>query len=153
MNSDIPNPVQDFSLSNPTVVSLRSEALLALGKRIVEELGPDQEVDTLARWMAHYIAELIQAAEAATSEARPARMAECAAAILDLWKHRSHVPHDRRPFEDLEPILNALQSLDPASDRRRYYYQTLQEADEGEDRSEVQQWLRIVDQLDDSAKI
>jgi hypothetical protein len=119
----------------------------------VEELGPDQEVDTLARWMAHYIAELIQAADAATGEARAAKMTECAGAILDLWKHRSHLPHGNRPFRDLEPILTALESLSLVSERHRYYYQPLREANESEERPEVRRWLQIVDQLDDSAKI
>lgn len=153
MNSDIPNPAQGFSSSKPTVTSSRSDAVLALGKRIVEELGPDQEVDTLARWMAHYIAELIKATEAASGEARAARLAECAAAVLDLWKHRSRLPRDRRPLEDLEPILNALQSLDPGSGRTRYYYQALHESNEGDESPEVRQWLRIAEQLDDSVKI
>ena len=103
--------------------------------------------------MAHYIAELIQATEAATGEARAARMAECATAVLDLWKHRSRLPRDRRPFEDLEPILSALESLDPGSERVRYYYQPLHESNEGEESPEVRQWLRIANQLDDSAKI
>ena len=103
--------------------------------------------------MAHYIAELIQSAEAATGEGRSAKLAECAAAILDLWKHRSHLPHGRRPFEDLEPILNALEALDPCSERVRCYYQPLQEADESEEDPKVRKWLRSAAQLDDSAKI
>ena len=33
--------------------SARSEAILALGRRLVQELGLEPSVDTLGRWMAH----------------------------------------------------------------------------------------------------
>ena len=39
------------------VKRIRSDSVLALGKKLVDELGLDQSVDTLGRWMAHYIAE------------------------------------------------------------------------------------------------
>ena len=41
-----------------------------LGKSMVEELGLDPGVDTLARWMAHYVAEQIAIAENATGDAK-----------------------------------------------------------------------------------
>jgi len=37
--------------------------LITLGKRLVKQLGLTHSNDTLARWMAHYIAELIYKAE------------------------------------------------------------------------------------------
>lgn len=81
----------------------------------------EQSVDTLTRWMAHYIAELIQSAETASAEDRPDKMARCAEAILELWKHRSALPNGKRPFEDIEPILQGLESLDPHTDGPRYF--------------------------------
>ena len=41
-----------------------------LGKKLIDELGLDQSVDTLGRWMAHYIAEKMEDAQAAIGESR-----------------------------------------------------------------------------------
>lgn len=41
----------------------RSSDVLELGKLLVKALDLDETVDTLGRWMAHHIAELMQAAE------------------------------------------------------------------------------------------
>ena len=49
--------------------------VLDLGRALVEELGLDPGVDTLSRWMAHYIAELIEDAETVKVENRPAKLA------------------------------------------------------------------------------
>src|ERR1700733_661934 len=121
MSSNIQNPAQDSSSLGLTAVSTRSDAIFELGKTIIEELGPDQSVDTLARWMAHYIAEFMQAAEAANGEERQTKMAVCASAILDLWEHRGQFPKGMRPFWEIDPILRALKSLDLNSDARRYF--------------------------------
>lgn len=102
------------------VTSVRSDPVLQLGKKIVDELGLDQSVDTLSRWMAHYIAELIHSAETADTEDRSEKLSRCASAILDLWEHRSELPNGKRPFEDVEPILRALQSLDLGCPKRGF---------------------------------
>lgn len=136
-----------------TAVSLRSEAILELGKKIVEELGPDQSVDTLARWMAHYIAELTQAAETGSGEERQAKMAACASAILDLWKHRGRFPHGMRPFEALEPILRTLESLDLNADTLRHYSLQIERGDEEGVGEEARQWLNAAKGLDYSARV
>ena len=135
------------------VVSTRSEPLLELGKRIVNELGMDDSVDTLGRWMAHHIAELIQAAESAEVEDRPGRLAQCTDGILALWKHRSHLPNGKRPLEDFEPILRALESLDPSDDRPRYFRTSRLEANQAEQNAETTEWLEAADELDYAAKI
>ena len=93
---------------------IRFESVLKLGQKIVDELGLDQTVDTLGRWMAHYIAEKIGDVEAATGEDRAQKMAECSDAILKLWVHRSKLLSGKRPFEEFESIFRALQSLDSA---------------------------------------
>jgi hypothetical protein len=98
-----------------------SDAVLALGKKLVAELGLDQSVDTLSRWMAHYIAELMHAAETAEDAKRQELTSRCCVAILDLWRHRRELPDGKRPFEDIEPILRALQSLDPEDTTPRYF--------------------------------
>lgn len=127
--------------------------VLDLGRALVEELGLDPGVDTLSRWMAHYIAELIDDAETAKVEDRTAKLAKCADAILDLWERRHQLPNGKRPFEDLEPILRALESLDPTDDTPRYFRSPRMAVDETEQNAETRKWLELADGLDYSAKI
>ena len=141
------------SSSNPTVVSARSEATLELGRKLTEELGLDQSVDTLGRWMAHYIAELIQSAEKASAEERPAKMRECCEAILNIWKHRQTLPNGKRPFEEIEPILRTLESLDLEDDSSRYLRSARVASDDDTEDNDTNLWLNFADELDYSAKI
>jgi hypothetical protein len=130
-----------------------SKDVLDLGRALVQELGLDPGVDTLSRWMAHYIAELIEEAESTKVEERPAKLAKCADAILKLWERRHQLPNGKRPFEDLEPILRALESLDPANDTPRYFRAQRMAAKETEQNAETSKWLDLADDLDYSAKI
>jgi hypothetical protein len=103
--------------------------------------------------MAHYIAELIQAAETATAEDRPTRTAQCADAILDLWKHRHKLPKGSRPLEDFEPILKTLQSLDPSDGTPRYFRFPRMEANESKQDTETKKWLDLAETLDHAARV
>jgi hypothetical protein len=141
------------SFSKPTVPSPMPKAVLDLGRALVTELGLDPGVDTLGRWMAHYIAELIEEAAAAKVEERPDKFARCANAILKLWEHRHQLPNGKRPFEDLEPILRAIESLDPTDNTPRYFRSQRMAADETKENNETRKWLKLVDALDYSAKI
>ncbi|WP_201132265.1 AVAST type 3 anti-phage proein Avs3b [Geobacter anodireducens] len=127
--------------------------VLALGRALVKELGLDPGEDTLSRWMAHYIAELIKDAETASVEDRPEKLAKCADAILALWKHRHQLPNGNRPFEDLGPILRALKSLDPSDKTPRYFRAVRNAVDESEESPETRKWLELADALDYSAKL
>ena len=69
------------SSSAPTAPLATQKAVLDLGRALVDELGLDPGVDTLGRWMAHHIAELIEEAETAKGEERPAKFAQCADAV------------------------------------------------------------------------
>lgn len=129
-----------------------SDHVFALGRKLVEELGLDDSVDTLGRWMAHYIAGLMTKAETALGEDKDAAGRECFAAILDLWKHRAALPHGKRPFEDLEPIVRAIESLDPENHLPRYYRAARPSKGEAADSSDQEQWLSLVDGLDFSAR-
>lgn len=120
---------------------------------LTKELDLDQSVDTLGRWMAHYIAELINDTENASAEERPTKMRACSEAILSLWKHRHELPSGKRPFETLEPILRTLESLDPNDDTPRYFRTVRSAAEEGDDDGDTKSWLKIIDGLDYSAKI
>lgn len=134
-------------------VSARCEATLELGRKLTKELGIDQSVDTLGRWMAYYIAELIQDAEKASAEERPAKMRACCDTILNLWKHRHMLPNGKRPFEELYPLLRTLESLNPENDTPRYLRSVRAVADNADESDATKFWLKIVDGLDYSAKI
>jgi len=135
------------------VESVRCKTTLELGRQLVKELGLDQSVDTLGRWMAHYIAELIQDAEKASAEEKPVKIQACCDAILNLWKHRHMLPDGKRPFEELEPILRTLESLDPKDDTPRYFRSVRAVVDDAEENDETKFWLKLIDGLDYSAKI
>lgn len=87
---------------------------MELGKTIVSELGLDPGVDTLGRWMAHHIAELITDAESAPDpEAKRTKEAQAVEAISRLWQHRSAYDNRINPLHELQPVLQVLRTLDP----------------------------------------
>mgnify|MGYP000898506202 CR=1 FL=1 len=145
--------MHDYSSLEPTVRSLRFEATLELGKKLTKELGLDQSVDTLGRWMAHYIAELIQSVEQASAEEKSVKMQVCCDAILNLWAHRHTLSNGKRPFEKLEPLMRTLASLDPENERSGYFDWIRAVADDTEESDETKSWLKLIDDLDYSARI
>lgn len=145
--------MHDYSSSDLTAASARCEATLQLGRKLTKELGLDQSVDTLGRWMAHYIAELIHDAENASAEERPAKMQVCSEAILNLWRCLHELPDGKRPFEEHEPILRALESLDPDADTPRYYRSARSAAEEEKEDGAAKSWLQLIDGLDYSARL
>ncbi|TFE37928.1 hypothetical protein E2553_39090 [Paraburkholderia dipogonis] len=90
--------------------------MIELGRRLVAELGLTE--DPLAQWMAHYIAERIDATEHATLDARSAAQDACAQAVYELWDHRNNLPRHSQPFRELEPVLRTLASLDVGGGNR-----------------------------------
>jgi hypothetical protein len=77
-----------------------------LGQRIVEELGLAEGVDTLGRWMSHYLAEQIERANAAPDGAEgDAARRECVDLILRLWERRHHWPLSA-PLKEVSEELN-----------------------------------------------
>lgn len=129
------------------------DSVLALGRKLVEELGLEESNDTLGRWMAHHVADLIVKAEKATGDEKSTTEHECFAAILMLWKHRSELPSGKRPFEELEPVLRAVESLDPENDTPRYYRPARPPKGETAESAEQEKWLNLADGLDYSAKV
>jgi hypothetical protein len=88
--------------------------IINLGKQLVQELGLDDRVATLSRWMAHYVAEKITLAEHMPPGVDKSSVEkECCETILQLWENRWHLPSGKRPLEDFEPILKVLKRLDP----------------------------------------
>lgn len=130
----------------------RFDEILQLGQKIVDELGRDQTVDTLGRWMAHYIAELMDKVKGATGDELNAKQYECAKAILALWEQRSTMPNGKRPFEEFEPIFRALGSLDPDDRSPRYFRHVPWAEADSEEQPETKQWLDMAHGIDDTAR-
>lgn len=127
------------------VASQRSEAVLELGRRLVEQLDTDD--DLLTSWMAHYIAELIQAVETATPNAKPSAEAACAREIRALWDHRASLPSQVRPLTEFDPILKTLARLGGSNEHHLYQ----PSADAAEPEEETRRWLDRAEQLDQAA--
>jgi hypothetical protein len=119
-----------------------------LGRRLVDELGPEPSVDTLGRWMAHYIAELMRRAEDASGLERAAAERDCMDAILRLWAHRAAYPGERPPLGSFAPILRTLASL--GDDRRHRYFTPPRQRSEGKDTAG--EWLDVAEGIDAAAR-
>ena len=103
--------------------------------------------------MAHYIADLINQAENESGKDKQIAEKKCFDAILELWTHRAELPNGKRPFEELEPIVHAIESLNPRDQTPRYFRHARPKTDEDKENSEVTQWLEVVDDIDYSARI
>jgi len=122
-----------------------------LGKALVKELNLDPGVDTLGRWMAHYIAEQIEIAENATGVDKREAEERCFKSILKLWNHRSVIPGESRPFVNFEPILRTLERLDPENDRH-YFFEDSTDIPEN-DTDELKNWLDVAKKIDEAARV
>ncbi|MEP5763526.1 MAG: hypothetical protein ABJ308_03000 [Halieaceae bacterium] len=128
----------------------KSEALVGLGKKLVVELGLDDSVDTLGRWMAHYLAELIEDCQSEADSTDKVR-AELRDTVLALWAHRAALPDGKRPLEDFEPVFETLSSLRPSGEHRYARVRYLPEEMEGES-PEAVSWLDLARQIDFASK-
>ncbi|WP_420710179.1 AVAST type 3 anti-phage proein Avs3b [Rhizobium sp. 'Codium 1'] len=119
---------------------------------MVEAMNVDGSADTLGRWMAHFVAELIDEAERTTGPEKAAAQDRCFTAILELWSHRAKFPRGMRPHQELEPILRVVESLDLATEYPRYY-PSAQPSENDPQSAEVEKWLGLAQGLDYSAKL
>lgn len=137
-----------------TEPSERYTAIIQLGKKLVEELELNNSVDTLGRWMAHHIAELIYDAENTTNETmRIAKQFEIRDSVWAFWANRYELPFGNKPFKELEPILRALESLDPENQQPRYFFPNLGLTNREKESTETQKWLKVAENIDSSSKI
>lgn len=87
---------------------------MELGKQLVVEFNFEKSCDTLGRWMAHHIAELITATKETKSNAERAVAEERAVqTILKLWEHRMALPGHAYPLAQFKEILGLLSKLTP----------------------------------------
>ena len=93
------------------------ERVIELGKAIVKELKLEPGVDTLARWMSHYIAEKIVEIESTTGEKKSNAEKECFETILKLWDHRRSAAKGNSFLEEFEPLFETLEKLNPDNEK------------------------------------
>ena len=134
------------------------ERIITLGKALIEELSLEPGVDTLSKWMAHYVAEQIVATENVSEEAKSEAERQCFETVLKMWQHRSTMPSRQRPFEKFEPIFRALDRLDPENDNSFYFQLPYSSSTESADAPEsiaanVQNWIDIALAVDRAARV
>lgn len=79
---------------------------VALGQKLIHEW--EERPSLMARWMAHRIAELMQAAdEAETDDERESARSKCTDLILRLWERRKHWPYGD-PLQRVSETLSAI---------------------------------------------
>lgn len=87
------------------------DEIIKLGKKLVKELNLEYSANTLARWMSHYLAELMQSIdETKTAEEKKILKKECCDVILKLWSQKETLPI-RKPLGDLRPVIEILKTL------------------------------------------
>ncbi|MGJ8640064.1 MAG: hypothetical protein ACSHYA_11810 [Opitutaceae bacterium] len=139
---------QESSLSDSLEKLSQCDAVLTLGKKLVDELGIQKSVDTLGRWMCHYIAELIDAAENAQADEAEAKKKLCCDEILKLWEHRNSFPPDKRPFQRFEELEEILKKLDPDNTRLHYFPNLRRPKDDGEKNTRAEKWFDTIEEID-----
>lgn len=120
---------------------------------LVRELNLDQSVDTLARWMAHHVAEVMQAAESSVGSDKINAEDRCRELILSLWKHINYFPGGEHPLEALKSLLATVSALDP--DTKKYFYslEATSRLEESELSEETLNWLELARGIDFSARM
>ena len=88
----------------------RDAAILKLGRLLVRELNLERETDTLARWMAHHIAELMHIAETEEEVSGLNARRACQDAVIALWTHRAGLPGRASRSELLDGWTKLLRS-------------------------------------------
>ena len=87
--------------------------VLKLGARIVRELKLEPSVDTLGRWMAHHLAEVMQEAESAEGGDKELALERAVDLILKLWSHKQSLPNGAYPLNELKAVMSVVQRLSP----------------------------------------
>jgi hypothetical protein len=96
--------------------------VLGLGRHLVRELGFEDGVDTLGRWMAHHLTELIAKAENGVTAAERSRARKNATeTILKIWEHRGSLPRKAYPLAPYKELLKVLDRLRPDDNPFRYF--------------------------------
>lgn len=122
-----------------------------LGHLIIKQFSlEDENVDLISKWMANYIAQKMKTAEQAVGEEKTEAEEKCFKAILALWDHREVWCGNGNPYENLQPIINTINRLNPEN-KDYFYWHNNNEYDTVS--SEVQHILDIIKSIDKAARV
>ena len=105
----------ELSSSEETAPSKAPKDLLGLGTHLVHELGLRDSTDTMGRWLAHHLAELIYAARNKKGPHRLKARNQAAELILKIWERRASLPGKANPLAEYRDILRVLRCFSPNS--------------------------------------
>jgi len=94
------------------------EEIIKLGEKLIKELDIEYSENILARWMAHYLAELIENINNSESDVEKKLLQkECCDIILKVWAQKEDLPI-RKPMDNLKPVIEILQVLNEKKEIR-----------------------------------
>ncbi|WP_224973721.1 hypothetical protein [Acinetobacter oleivorans] len=100
---------------------MSTEALIELGKKLIEEFGLRDRNDTISKWMLHYLAELFQDYNQNTDLSKKEKLdLEIQAVIFKLWEHRYNLSNTQSYLKDTSSLLLTLKKLNLDSDEALY---------------------------------
>lgn len=114
-----------------------------------ESLEKDNS-DEISAWIANYIAEKMDAAIRADGKEKSSAERVCFEAILMLWEYQRCLPQTARPFNEFEPIFNALEHIDPNKTYPSYFSN---ENGEEQPPEEIAQTMEFITHLDNATRI
>jgi hypothetical protein len=89
------------------------QAVLELGQHLVNELGLEDSTDTLGRWMAHHVAELmVRATEESEPDLQQKAQDRAVETILKIWERRKTLPRDADPLKRYEQVVDLFIKLE-----------------------------------------
>ena len=112
--------------------------MLALGSKIAEDIGAEQDRNITGKWIAQYLAERIEAAGK-----DPTLQDECAELILKFWRSRRHFPKGD-PFERYQKLIEGVDEL--VSDKPRSIFVGLDRREA--DGNGTAKWLQVAEVLE-----
>lgn len=130
------------------------EKVINLGKLLVKELNLDKSVDTLGRWLAHYLALKMSEAENALGKEKAILEKECFDTILQIWNHRWKINANSNPIKNFEPMFEFLSKFNP-NRNAPFYYNDLRDSRKTvtNEKSKVVSWLQVASHFDKYARI
>ena len=150
-------PQQKFLSSRNLGNSEMRTKIINLGKDLIKELKLEPGVDTLSRWMAHYIAEQITIANSTKGKRKIDADERCFETILKLWQHKTSLQIGEKPFENFEIIWNVIERMDPDNKRNFFYNYIIDDQSKLKKNNyvgkKVQKWLDVALIIDEAARV
>ncbi len=121
-------PTNEYYSSSDLDALTEPNKVLALGERIVSELGATDGVDTLGKWMAHHLASLIEEAKNSDDTQSKAKR-DAVDLIIKLWEHKSSLPGTADPMSQLRRAIEVIERIGP--DSSPYFRQSQDKREQG----------------------